>query len=993
MRNTPPTSPLIHAPRFRLLSALLVFVVLSVSCSGDSARPAGTGSSATQAGTGSVPLYEASTQLLTLPQLRMGDTILTDVKLSLKPQGNWAVVSKGASRSRTPADSPAANLDAPGGNSDLGGSQIDGTLTIARLHAGSRVFSSVAIKLNGNQWAFGSAPQEIKTLHSEDFKSNTAIAADESHHVVLNSGPSSGVQSVPMRLSTRPYKFCMDAQAGGADSMTLLDAARSVVFTLKAGDACITINAAEGRYTMEHRYGGSGKNRTLFMHHEENTTTAANAAKRQQAPLGAAVASTKSTSAAAALKASTGTPLYSPGPEYWLVKSPLYDSNGWLGDNNYLYNSRPEDDPCRGVLGLGSPGLRTPIRNSLLKVEKDALVGTPVALGPNSNCSFPDFTYMVLVGGSMFFDFDSAVGRVQSSRFTFVDFDRIDAEIGVIGKMNYTCIDGSCTGGVAPIRLAIRNQDASTFQLFNEPIYPNQLRPDNRINAPAYRTPYLVKQGNKFLVNAAAGETGTKFIVDARYFPAGLVDPQLDVGEYALFANANCTGAAYVTSSPFTSSNYNAFNDFSGRFQSIQMGLSTRAVFTDGAGSSKQFNQLSCTPIGTSGNPARQGVPDGFILPPDTVIPNPSGLPGITFPPTIIPTELSIFITPVVDTVAFVIRTDSCETCNLAGGDFTGTDLSGVKLRGANLANALMANIDLSRADLRFTNLQGAVMSGSNLEAANLCSAQLNASANVTVAATLSRAHMKNTNLTNAVLNGVDFSNASFYSSGQPATCQENTCDSYTAPTCAGASGASIENANFDSAYLANVDMSGATGRGVNFANATLFGVSLSGANLGVNADAGTGSKFSKARLQGVNFANAEVSFADFTGAQMDLDSSCIQATIGAAFLQFPGSKVPASSGSSSCVAGKQVAPFCVNATFKASPSYPSTNCTNTCADGSRSGAQNPINGSCTNTAACAPTSWTSALSTGVPGGIATSSCIGKAQLCNDFSNPANACW
>ena len=909
------------------------------------------------------------------------------------------MVSSGATRASTSADSPAATLDSPGGNSDLGSGQIDGTLTIARLHAGARVFNSVAIKLTGNQWAFGSAPQEIKTLHSEDFKSNTAIAADESHHVVLNTGPSSGVQSVPMRLSSRPYKFCMDAQAGGADSMTLLDAGRSTVFTLKAGEACITINAAEGRYTMEHRYGGSGKNRTVFMHHEENTATAANAGKRQQAPIGAAVASARPITAAVRLKASTGTDLYSPGPEYWSVKSPLYGSNGWLGLNMFLYNSRPEDDPCRGVLGLGSPGLRTPIRNSLLKVEKDALVGTPVALGANSNCPYPDFTYMMLVGGSMFFDFDSAVGRVQSTRFAFVDFDRIHAEIGVIGKMDYTCIDGKCTGGVAPLNLVIKQQFANTFQLAAEPstyISPGQSQPDNRVNAPAYSTPYIInlKQGNKFLVNAAAGETGTKFIVNARYFPAGLEDPQLNVGEYALFANANCTGAAYVTSSPFTSSNYNAFDDFSGRFQSIQMGLSTRAVFTDGAGASKQFNQLSCTPIATPGSPARQGVPDGFVIPPDTVIPAPpTGIPGLVFPPTIIPTEFSIFITPVVDTVAFVIRTDSCELCNLAGGDFSGVDLSGVKLRGANLANALMANIDLSRADLRFTNLQGAVMSGSNLEAANLCSAQLNASANVTVAATLSRAHMKNTNLTNAVLNGVDFSNASFYSSGQPATCQQNSCDIYALPSCAGASGAPIENTNFDSAYLANVDMSGVTGRGVNFANATLFGVSFAGAKLGVNADAGTGSKFSKARMQGVNFANAEVSFADFTGAQMDLESSCIQATLGAAFLQFPGAKVPASSGSSSCVAGKQAAPFCVEAIFPVSPAYPATNCTNTCADGSRSGVQDPRNGSCSNTAACAPASWTSALSTGVPGGLPTSSCIGKAQLCPAFSNLGNACW
>ncbi|MBC7467955.1 MAG: hypothetical protein H7322_01385 [Ramlibacter sp.] len=79
-----------------VIPVLLVAGVAVSSCGGDSTGQASTGSAATQVETGSVPLYDASTQLLTLPQLRMGDSILTDVKLNLKSQGTWAVVSKGA---------------------------------------------------------------------------------------------------------------------------------------------------------------------------------------------------------------------------------------------------------------------------------------------------------------------------------------------------------------------------------------------------------------------------------------------------------------------------------------------------------------------------------------------------------------------------------------------------------------------------------------------------------------------------------------------------------------------------------------------------------------------------------------------------------------------------------------------------------------------------------------------------------------------------------
>jgi uncharacterized protein YjbI with pentapeptide repeats len=349
----------------------------------------------------------------------------------------------------------------------------------------------------------------------------------------------------------------------------------------------------------------------------------------------------------------------------------------------------------------------------------------------------------------------------------------------------------------------------------------------------------------------------------------------------------------------------------------------------------------------------------------------------------------------VVDTVTIRISTDGCELCNLAGGDFTGIDLTNVKLRGANLARTVLAGHDLSGADLRFTNLQGAVMAGSNLEGANLCSAQLNASVLVPVAATLSGAHLKNTNLSNAILDGVDFSGASFYSSGQPASCQQTDCGSYVAPTCAGAHAASIQSANFDSAYIANADMSKVTGRGVNFSNATLFGVSLAGATLDVNASAGTGSKFRNANLQGTDFSNATVQYADFTGAQMDPASGCIQATLPQRMGQFPGSKVPTSVGSATCTAGAPAAPFCVQTSFATSPRYPATDCTNICADGIPPGAANPLNGSCSGAPSCADATWTSALGKVAGLAIATSSCQGAAPLCGDpfRGSTQNLCW
>ena len=260
--------------KHRLALVLLAAAFLAASCGGGSDTPAPAGGVEIRIGTGSVPLYQSSTETLTLPQLRVAGNILADVKLAAK-EGRQAGRCFPPARCAPPraADTPGAALAEPGGNTDLGGAQTDTTLTVARLHVGSRVFGNVAVRLTGKTWAFVSSPQEVKTLHQEDFKSNTAIRADESHHVILKSSPDTGVQNVPMQLSSRNYKFCMDAQAEGADSTTLLDASGKPVFTLKAGEPCVTVKAREGAYTLQHRYGGTGSARTVFMRNQANTTT------------------------------------------------------------------------------------------------------------------------------------------------------------------------------------------------------------------------------------------------------------------------------------------------------------------------------------------------------------------------------------------------------------------------------------------------------------------------------------------------------------------------------------------------------------------------------------------------------------------------------------------------------------------------------------------------------------------------------------------------
>lgn len=80
------------------LAVLAVSLLVAACGGGDAAAPAA------RSGTGSVPSYQSAAELLTLPQLKVGSTLSTNVKLRLKKDGSWALESKGTTRAATPAD-------------------------------------------------------------------------------------------------------------------------------------------------------------------------------------------------------------------------------------------------------------------------------------------------------------------------------------------------------------------------------------------------------------------------------------------------------------------------------------------------------------------------------------------------------------------------------------------------------------------------------------------------------------------------------------------------------------------------------------------------------------------------------------------------------------------------------------------------------------------------------------------------------------------------
>jgi uncharacterized protein YjbI with pentapeptide repeats len=882
--------------------------------------------------------FQTGSEALTLPRLLAGNTVYTNVILRLATDSSWSLASIGPQQPRPDGESIQAVLTMPDNAFiDMDWRPADATITISRLHVDAKVYGNVALRLTGDKWAWGSDMQELFALTLADFAANPSLVATAAHHVVLQSAPETATQSYPLRLDAKVYKFCMDAQDEGADTLRLVDAAGKEEFSLKAGDPCVDVNPAAGTYTMQHAYGGAGAKRMVFVHP---------AAAPAAAPTALAAARSIVPSALAA-----SDPNY---PEYWAV----YEAGTgkyltFTGINDYGGNLDPNSGyrtafGCRGRI--------------------QAVADTGYFYWPDD----PTTETRTLFGAASFFEITRASDGTPSGFGLPVycsNWPPSDGSGLSLDPDHHTfAVDNPLAWGVnerlwvVPLAYDPDNP-ASSYVADNDNFHAETLTIQNfanngfQLKESWFNWTLSVLGGADQSLGLNTFGSSANFRLGFRYFPNGLPPSMADgsgtwilaPGEVAMFSGSDCTGAAMISEGvslpvppqptwPYSQAHLAVLDDL---LVSLQLGPQAAvSVYTGNVyqGDRKIFNASGCLKFSDAG-----------------------------FPPGSI--QLST------DTAGIVVQTNSCEYCNLAGVDLSRLDLSaGVRLQHANLTGTRFANSDLSGADLRFATLQGANLNDANLESANLCLASLNAN-KTGAAASLAGAHLKNANLYGANLDGADFTYASFYSDA-PQSCQSSACDTYARPSCASAYLANMNSTRFPNAYLAGVDMGHVTANGAVFSGAILFGASFSGANLNRNAGTGAATDFSYAFLQGTDFTNAQVQYARFSNAYVDSDSSntCMQTLLNNEYTGFPGLQVANSSGQ--CVAGVQQTPTCIQYVYNGAL-LPATDATNSCPDGS--------SGPCTAV-------WTKPVISQANASQKNATCQ-PAPLCDGFITPLNTCW
>lgn len=228
----------------------------------------------------------------------------------------------------------------------------------------------------------------------------------------------------------------------------------------------------------------------------------------------------------------------------------------------------------------------------------------------------------------------------------------------------------------------------------------------------------------------------------------------------------------------------------------------------------------------------------------------------------------------VLDGVNLNCATPSAEEKNCS--QLIGTVLNEASMKGASAANAA---------------LNGAKLIHANLEQADLSGAQLLKSPTTSASAILDGAYLKNANLSEADLSGASFIDANWYGRG-------GLCDGggWTGNCASGTGSTNLSNADFSGAYLAGLDLSGATAQETNFRGAILVGAHFNSANLSGDTNTGAFTHFNNAFLQGANFDSANTTAADFTGAYVDDESSSLELIfqLPSANLQFTGYTPPA---------------------------------------------------------------------------------------------------
>jgi uncharacterized protein YjbI with pentapeptide repeats len=419
-----------------------------------------------------------------------------------------------------------------------------------------------------------------------------------------------------------------------------------------------------------------------------------------------------------------------------------------------------------------------------------------------------------------------------------------------------------------------------------------------------------------------------------RFYPDGTQIGQLQEGEVALFQQCNYQGraAVFALDAPNLSELSSPVITLDKTAASVRLGNNTAAILHSGllyTGTEQvvEFDTpcLTGTPIGSGNTSSLQ-------------------IRSLT---------------------SLLVSSRQCEKCQLVGVDLTGLDLSGtdsnsgVDLKGAHLDGATLTGTNLSFASLEGAILDGAAGTAINLSGAFLTGASLrkvtfhqgqlygatlieadlegadlegaflsdcstaDCSPKIANGASLNNAHLKNVNLAAADMSAAVFMNASFYSS---ALVGSGKC-TFSDGNCATAAGATMNNTQFGSAYLAGVDFTDAKVQGVQFGGAVLIGANFGGATLSVDPSVGTNSGFVSAFLQGAQLGDATLNGTSLANAFLDFRAggNDMYLHLPAGLAGFPNWHAP----------GQKI---CVFVTYGAPTTVPTGNSTLTCPNATPAG-------------------------------------------------------
>ncbi|MDB5932439.1 MAG: pentapeptide repeat protein [Polaromonas sp.] len=854
---------------------LVACLTLMTSCGGsDTSAPALAPAPADTAGTASatVARINAAQGVLELPLLQSGELLYADVRIRFSLDGSFELLSwRPAASALAQAD---ADLQPPVALADLQRSSQPLKLNIRRLHMDAQVYQAVTVALENGRWRYPQPLVPAATLTSKDLRANPALFARDHQLMVITATPARA-EMFALRLESHSYRFCMEAQDDGVDSIALLDAQGAELLTVRAGGPCAAYTAVQGLYKMRYTYGGSGAGRTAFMRQRPDEQDALTQPLAGQFPL----------QMADSVK------------EYWGILATFLDP----------ITQRVSNDGFLGMAGSW-PGNGQPLAGSCFSTIAAFITSTAL------NTANPLAATHLFDGANFFERINDSAGHPARIGSAFACPDgRLKFEWAYQTETALVlAVPGFTVPDDHPVKINGFTAERNTFVLQGASGKGGDNLPDSPLGFPlgVEITEPAFSGGLRPLTPSQIADWLPEYLTVLRYRPDGLLGTSIPAqGQVALFNSKDCTGAAMVVDK------YDLpgiipggpLGNFDG---SLKLGaLTTATVYASKfhRGERQQLDRSGCLVSGW-------------------------GTTGWKAASLSIKMEIAQIIVSTKSCEQCNLAGIDLSNTDLSNGKFYGANLNNARLGHANLSGA-----DLRYASLQGAQLPNANLDAANLCSASLNAAPSSAGSS-NVAANLSGAYLRNASLYASNLTGANFSNASFYSASQGA-CQPSDCSTYQRPACANAYGAKLDSAKFSNAYLTGVDMSNVTGSAADFSHAVLNGASFRNATLtpdinGTPANFSNafllGADFTAATLVSPILTNA---YGDD-----NTSGGCMQTALDASYTAFPGFAMPTPLGSNTCAKAAAPAPTCVQFTYNkatlglqlakpATPLNPNTNC------------------------------------------------------------------